>query len=133
MVNNSEHQLDNVFHALSDPTRRAILARLVRGQCNVSELPNPFGVSKAAISKHLTMLERANLIDKRRSGREIHCNANLAPFDEVHELLEELGRFWRSRLDALEQFFSENVKKESKDESSKRNVSKRRNKKGDPR
>ena len=114
MVNNASYDLDVVFHALSDQTRRAMLERLVRGQCNVSELPNPHGVSKAAISKHLAVLHQARLIEKERSGRKISCSANLDALDPAILLLERLGQFWRGQLDSLERFFEKQHREEKK-------------------
>jgi DNA-binding transcriptional ArsR family regulator len=116
MVNNNEQRLNDIFGALSDPTRRAILARLAQGQCMVSHLPNPHSISKAAISKHLKILERANLLERQKDGRVILCSTDLRSLDPALQLLGELGNFWNGRLDALEQHLKINKTKESRDE-----------------
>lgn len=130
MVNNYDHKLDNIFHALSDPTRRAMLTRLVQGHCKVSELPNPQKVSKAAISKHLNILHRANLVEKQKDGRITRCSPSPNSLDPVLHLLEELGVFWRDQLGSLERYFKEDFSKETKNANNKGSNSKTRNKKG---
>lgn len=112
MVNNQELQLDRIFQALSDSTRRAMLAEVARGECMVSRLPNPARLSKAAISKHLNILERADLVERHREGRTIRCVANLKPIDGAVKLLEGLGEFWRARLDALDKYLTENEERD---------------------
>jgi DNA-binding transcriptional ArsR family regulator len=102
MVNNNTDQLDRVFHALSDSTRRKILTDLAKRERSVSELAAPHDQTLAGISKHLKVLESAELVRKIKEGRVITCHANLTPLSEVYATLEELGAFWRSRLDALE-------------------------------
>jgi len=90
--------------ALSDPTRRAILARLKAGPASVTELSEPYGVSQQAISKHLACLERANLVQTRRDGRQQIRELNPAPIREVAEWAEEYRRYWLgafTRLRAL--------------------------------
>jgi len=90
--------------ALSDPTRRAILARLKAGPASVTELSEPYGVSQQAISKHLACLERANLVQTRRDGRRQIRELNPAPIREVAEWAEEYRRYWLgafTRLRAL--------------------------------
>jgi DNA-binding transcriptional ArsR family regulator len=108
MVNDSDATLDLVFHALSDSTRRSMLAQLVRKERSVSELAKPYRMSLAGVSKHLKVLEEARVVEKIREGRTFRCRANLKPLDEVSELLEELGMFWRAQLDSLEAFLQNN-------------------------
>jgi DNA-binding transcriptional ArsR family regulator len=109
MVNYSSETLDRSLYALSDPTRRAILARIAQGETTVSELAEPFDMSLAAVSKHLQVLERANFLKKTKSGRTITCRATLNPLHEVLELLEDLGRYWNLQLDSLEKYLANNL------------------------
>jgi DNA-binding transcriptional ArsR family regulator len=104
MVDYRTESLDRTFHALSDATRRAMLLRMSRGECSVSELAEPFDLTLAAVSKHLKVLEEANFVRKSKEGRVVRCRAELAPLKEVSALLEQLGRQWNRRLDALEEF-----------------------------
>ena len=115
MVNYSSKTLDLSLHALSDPTRRAILARIAQGDTNVSELAEPFNMSLAAVSKHLQVLERANFLKKVKSGRTTTCVATLSPLNEVMELMEDLGKYWNRQLDSLEKYLANNIEtKEAK-------------------
>lgn len=106
MVNYSSETLNRSLHALSDPTRRAILARIAQGQTTVTELAEPFDMSLAAVSKHLRVLERAKFLKKVKSGRTITCSATLDPLNEVMELLEDLGKYWNRQLDSLERYLA---------------------------
>ena len=95
-------QLDRTFAALADPTRRAILERLARGEAGVGELAAPFRMSQPAISKHLKVLERAGLIAKSREAQWRLCRLEAAPLREVASWMEPYRRFWDesfSRLD----------------------------------
>ena len=90
--------------AVADPTRRAILRRLASGPAPVSDLARPFRISQQAVSKHLTTLERARLIEKRRRGRQHICSLDPAPLREIAEWTEGYRRSWEEnfqRLDAL--------------------------------
>lgn len=97
-----EQNLDLVFHALGDPTRRAILARLAAGEATVGHLSRPFPLSFAAVSKHLGVLERAGLVTREARGRERVCRINPATLGDARAWLEFHERFWTDRLDALE-------------------------------
>ena len=97
-----EHDLNRVFHALADPTRRAILHRLAAGEATVSHLSRPFPVSFAAVSKHLGVLERAGLVTREARGRERVCRINPAALEDARAWLEFHERFWTDRLDALD-------------------------------
>ena len=97
-----EQNLDLVFHALADPTRRAILDRLAEGEATVGRLSEPFSISFAAVSKHLGVLERAGLVTRKARGRERVCRINPAALDDARAWLEFHERFWRERLDALD-------------------------------
>jgi DNA-binding transcriptional ArsR family regulator len=98
-----EH-LNATFAALSDPTRRAIIARLADGDANVSELAEPFAMSQPAISKHLKVLERAGLISRSREAQARPCHLEAKRLREATEWMEGYRRFWDEsfgRLDAL--------------------------------
>lgn len=96
--------LDTTFAALADPTRRAILARLVQGEASVQELAEPFAMSQPAISKHLKVLERARLISRGRDAQRRPCRLEAQPLAEANEWLERYREAWEQnfqRLDAL--------------------------------
>jgi DNA-binding transcriptional ArsR family regulator len=97
-------RLDMTFSALADPTRRAILARLARGDASVLELAEPFAMTQPAISKHLKVLERAGLISRGRDAQRRPCRLHAQPLGEANEWLEGYREFWEGnyeRLDAL--------------------------------
>jgi DNA-binding transcriptional ArsR family regulator len=94
--------LDQTLMALADPTRRAILQRLSRGEARVTELARPFAISLNSVSKHIRMLERADLVRRRRAGREHLLSFNPRPLDEAAAWIETQRAFWTARLDALE-------------------------------
>lgn len=96
------HPLDTTFTALADPTRRAILERLARGEATVSELAAPFDLSQQAVSKHLAYLERAQLLAKRREGRQHFCALHPAAFADVVSWITKTRVFWNDSLDRLE-------------------------------
>jgi DNA-binding transcriptional ArsR family regulator len=96
--------LDATFAALADPTRRAILARLARGEASVAELAEPFEMTQPAVSKHLRVLERAGLISRGRDAQRRPSRLEAKPLAEAAEWLENYRRFWErrfGRLDAL--------------------------------
>lgn len=103
----SSQQLDRTFSALSDPTRRAILARLghsLPAPSNgmpVKKLAEPFRMSLPAILKHLKVLEDAGLVRREKIGRTVHCRLDTGPMREAIEWLERTEGFWCNRLDAL--------------------------------
>ena len=94
--------LDDTLLALADPTRRAILQRLSQGEARVTELAAPFDMSLNSVSKHIRMLERADLVRRRRAGREHFLTFNAAPFDEVARWMNSQRTLWMNRLDALD-------------------------------
>src|SRR5271167_4976819 len=101
---NTPAQLDEVFAALADPTRRAILARLASGEASVNELAAPFAMSQPAISKHLKVLERAGLISRGQDSQRRPRRLSGKPLAEASAWLEGYRQFWESqfqRLDAL--------------------------------
>jgi DNA-binding transcriptional ArsR family regulator len=98
----SSEQLDAIFTALADPTRRAILARLVQGEATVTELAAPFTMSLPAISKHLKVLERAGLISRGREAQWRPCRIEAAPLKEVADWVEGYRALWDARFDRLD-------------------------------
>jgi DNA-binding transcriptional ArsR family regulator len=107
-------QLSTTFAALADPTRRAILARLVSGECSVTELAEPFDMSMPAVSKHLRVLERAGLIARGREAQWRPCRIEAAPLKEVAEWAERYRHIWEGRLDRLGDYLRELKARESK-------------------
>ena len=99
--------LDSTLHALADNTRRDILLRLARQERSVSEIAEPYDMSLAAVSKHLKVLESADLIIRRKEGRSYLCRMNYEPLNEVSELIKTYRKFWEARFDELEQFLDE--------------------------
>lgn len=97
--------LDRVFGALSDPTRRAILARLAEeGEATVGELAEPFAISRPAISKHLRVLERAGLVDRTREGRVSRCELDAAPMAGAAAWVDRYRSFWEGQLEAFARY-----------------------------
>lgn len=99
--------LSTTFAALADPTRRAILARLASGECAVTELAEPFAMSLPAVSRHLTVLERAGLISRGRDAQWRPCRLQAAPLKEVAAFAEDFRALWEQRLDRLETYLQE--------------------------
>lgn len=97
-----EKRLDHTLTALADPTRRAILRRLSRGETRVTDIAKPFDISLNSVSKHIRVLERAKLVTRRRAGREHWLSFNRQPLDEAAAWIEAQRTFWNQRLDALE-------------------------------
>jgi DNA-binding transcriptional ArsR family regulator len=102
-----EDQLDAVFHALADPTRRSIVRRLTHGEATVSELADPFDISLAAVSKHLQVLQQAGLMVQRRQGRRRQCSLDARRLRDAHDWLLQYERFWTGRLEGLVQHFQD--------------------------
>ena len=95
-------QLDRTFAALSDPTRRAILARLAEGEATVNEVAAPFAISLPAISKHLKVLEHAGLITRSRDAQWRPCRLEAAPLEDASDWLDHYRQFWEASLDRLD-------------------------------
>ena len=113
----TESALDAVFSALADPTRRAILARLARGEATVNELAEPFPISQPAISRHLKVLESAGLISMGVDAQRRPRRMEAAPLEEASEWLERYREIWESnyqRLDALLDELQQPKKKSTK-------------------
>lgn len=94
--------LDQTFHALSDSTRRAILSRLTHGEATVGELAEPFDITLSAVSKHLHVLERANLVRRIREGRTTRCSVVPGALEDAQAWITRHRVYWDDRLDALE-------------------------------
>ena len=103
--------MDQVFHALSDATRRNMLNSLAGGERTVSQLAEPFAMSLAAASKHIKALEHAGLIRREVRGRTHVCRLEARPLATAYEWLAQYARFWNSRLDVLEQLLREDARK----------------------
>ncbi|GLQ89188.1 ArsR/SmtB family transcription factor [Dyella flagellata] len=101
MVKYSSTALDNVFLALADPTRRAMLGNLAKQSLSVGELAAPYEMSLAAASKHIKLLERAGLIERTVQGRTHLCRLNAMPMHAGMEWIRHYEQFWTARLDAL--------------------------------
>jgi DNA-binding transcriptional ArsR family regulator len=102
----STAQLDEVFTAVSDPTRRAILARLTTGDARVTELASAFPISLNSTSKHIKILERADLVRRTVQGRDHLLSLNARPLREAASWLEFYKGFWEDRLAALDAFLT---------------------------
>jgi DNA-binding transcriptional ArsR family regulator len=100
----SSDRLDVTFAALADPTRRAILARLARGETSVKELAQPFAISAPAITKHLKVLERAGLITRSREAQWRPCQLNATPLRDAADWIEHYRRFWDESFDRLDEY-----------------------------
>ena len=110
----SPDRLSTTFAALADPTRRAILARLVSGQVSVTELAAPFKMSMPAISKHLKVLEHAGLIARGREAQWRPCRLEAGPLKNVAEWVENYRAFWEQSFDRLDDYLRESKMKEKK-------------------
>jgi len=106
--------LSATLAALADPTRRAILTRLTRGETSVTELAKPFRMSLPGISKHLKVLERAGLIARGREAQWRPCRLKAAPLKEVADWVERYRAFWEQSFDRLEDYLRELQAKEKK-------------------
>ena len=105
MVNSSTARLDSIFHALSDPTRRSILRAVASREKTVGEIAKPYRVSLAAVSKHLKVLESANLIHREKRGSFQVVRLNAQTLKTAEEWLSYYEKFWNQSLDALQTYF----------------------------
>jgi DNA-binding transcriptional ArsR family regulator len=101
-IHKTPFDLDQTLMALADPTRRALLHRLLKGEARVTELARPFEMSLNAVSKHIRMLERARLVTRRKAGRDHYLTINPKPLDEAAAWIEAQRIAWNTRLDALD-------------------------------
>jgi DNA-binding transcriptional ArsR family regulator len=107
-------QLASVLTAISHPTRRAIISRLANGPARFLDVAKPFDTALNAVTKHLKLLERAGLIERRKQGREVIISFRAEPLRLVSGWVHEYERFWNERLDQFEQYFTDKKKKEKK-------------------
>ena len=98
-----QSDLDHTLGALADPTRRALLQRLSRGEARVTDLARPFTISLNSVSKHIRYLERAGLVRRRRSGREHILSLDPEPLEEAAAWMNRQRALWTTRLDALDE------------------------------
>jgi DNA-binding transcriptional ArsR family regulator len=112
MVNYSAALLDATFGALADPTRRAILARLAKGETSVTALAQPFAMSLPAVSKHLRVLESAGLVRREIDGRVHRCRLAPEPMQSAAAWIEQYRGFWERQFDSLASFLENSSQKE---------------------
>jgi len=115
-MNTTTDTLSTTFAALADPTRRAILARLAAGETSVTELAEPFEMTLPAISKHLKVLQRAGLIERRREAQWRPARLEAGPLKDVAEWLEGYRRFWEGSFDRLEDYLRDIQQEDEPDE-----------------
>jgi DNA-binding transcriptional ArsR family regulator len=106
-------RLDAVFAALADPTRRAIIERLSRGEARVTEVAEPFPMSLNAVSKHIRVLEASGIVERHKKGRDHILSINTRSMDEVDGWILRMRGYWEQRLDAMEHLLRE-LKKDHK-------------------
>ena len=99
--------LDHVFSALSDPTRRAIISQLAKGEFSIMELASPFNMSLPAVSKHVRILENAGLLTRKKRGRVHYCRLNPYPLRDAAQWLVFYQKFWDTKMDALANYLKE--------------------------
>lgn len=109
----AEADLDAIFTALADPTRRAIISRLTKGEVSVLELAEPFKISQPAVTKHLNVLERAGLISRRRDGQRRPCRLEPDRFAQLAEWISHFRELYEEGFDRLDEYLQE-LKKEKK-------------------
>jgi DNA-binding transcriptional ArsR family regulator len=107
-------QLTDVLAAISHPSRRAIIAQLAKGPARFLDVAKPFDTALNAVSKHLKLLERAGLIERRKQGREVMISFRAEPLRLVSGWVHEYERYLNERLDSFEQYFKDKKKKEQK-------------------
>jgi DNA-binding transcriptional ArsR family regulator len=107
-------RLTDVLTAISHPTRRAIIGQLAVGPARFTDIAQPFDTALNSVTKHLKLLERAGLVERRKQGREVFISFRAEPLREVAVWVHEYERFWNERLDQFEQHFQKKKKKEEK-------------------
>lgn len=120
MVDISAKRFDDLFYALSDKTRRQMLMLLTKESHTVTELVEPFQLSKQAISKHLKVLESAGLISKQKRGRIQHCEFNAKAMQDVQKIVDQYWKFWDQQLTGLDEYIQNKQKEKMNAKSSKR-------------
>ena len=107
-------QLTDVLTAISHPTRRAIIGQLANGPARFLDIAEPFDTALNAVTKHLKLLERAGLIERRKQGREVYISFRGEPLREVAGWVHKYEGFWNERLDQFEQYFKDRKKRKEK-------------------
>ena len=107
-------QLTDVFTAISHPTRRAIIGRLAAGPARFTDIAEPFDTALNSVTKHLKLLERAGLIERKKLGREVLISFRAEPLREVAGWVHEYERFWSSKLDEFEKHFQKKKQEKEK-------------------
>jgi DNA-binding transcriptional ArsR family regulator len=107
-------ELSDVLTAISHPTRRAIIDRLAKGPAGFLEIAKPFDTALNSVTKHLKLLERAGLIERKKQGREVIISLRGKPLKEVAGWVHHYERFWNEQLDQFEQYFKNKKQKEQK-------------------
>lgn len=128
MVDYPSEQLDSVFHALADPTRRALLRSLTNRDQSISELAVPFDMSLEAVSKHVKVLERAGLVRRSIEGRTHFCRLDARPMHGSLEWIRHYEQYWNRRLDILDDLLQAEDRAKGKSRKSKKTTTKRRTK-----
>lgn len=108
-------ELDDVFTAISHPTRRAIIAQLAAGPARFTDIAEPFDTALNAVTKHLKLLERAGLIERRKQGREVLISFRAEPLRQAAGWVHEYERFWNERFNQFEQHFKKQKEKQEKE------------------
>lgn len=103
-------RLTDVLTALSHPSRRAIMGHLAKGPARFLDIAKPFDTALNAVTKHLKLLERARLIERKKQGREVYISLRAEPLRELSEWVHEYERFWNTRLDQFENYFLDKKK-----------------------
>lgn len=103
--------LSEVMTAIAHPSRRAIIGQLANGPARFLDVAKPFDTALNAVTKHLKLLERAGLIERKKQGREVYISLRAEPLKEVAAWVHEYERFWNERLDEFEQFFKDKQEK----------------------
>jgi DNA-binding transcriptional ArsR family regulator len=127
MVNYSTAPLDSTFAALSDATRRGILARLAReGETSISELAAPYKMSLAAVSKHLRVLEHAGLVARQKDGRVHRCRLRAEPMKDAAAWIEHYRQFWETQLDSLGRYLEDSADQDARSKRGKQSAKRQR-------
>ena len=113
---NKSPALDDVFHALGDPTRRAVLARLCRGPATVSELASPFAMALPSFMQHLAVMEASGLVTTRKHGRSRICEARLQPLTGIERWIAQQKGVWERRLDQFDEYVTSLKQQQSEDD-----------------
>ena len=116
MTRSADEVLDQTFAALANSTRRAILARLAKGEATVNELAEPFNMSLPAISKHIKVLERAGLIVQGQKAQYRPCTIDATPLQEISKWTEQYRHIWEERFDQLDDYINQLNPKETNNE-----------------